>query len=120
MDKQFVDEMEQKLFEMKEEIIRKFMSEDEDFKQLVSDMSIKDLGDVASDDIDKRQMEALNQHEVKRLRLIDSAISRIKNQRYGKCLSCGKKIPQERLRAIPYALLCIECKNGEEKSSRRA
>jgi len=119
LDKQFVEEMEKKLLEMKEEIIKSFMAEDEDFKQLVNDMSIKDLGDVASDDIDKRQLEALNQHEVKRLRLIDSAISRIRNQRYGRCLSCGKKIPEERLRAIPYALLCIDCKNGEERGSRR-
>ncbi len=110
--------MEQKLLEIKESIIKQFMAEDEDFKQMVGDMSIKDLADVAADDIGKRQLEALNHHEVKTLRLVESAISRIHNEKYGRCLSCGTKIPKERLRAIPYALLCITCKNGEEKHHR--
>jgi len=118
LEKEFIDEMEQKLLEIKENIIKQFMAEDEDFKQMVGDMSIKDLADVAADDIGKRQLEALNQHEVKTLRLVESAISRINNNRYGKCLSCGKNIPKERLRAIPYALLCISCKSGEEKNHR--
>ncbi len=119
LDKEFIDEMEQKLLEVKENIIKQFMAEDEDFKQLVGDMSIKDLADVAADDIGKRQLEVLNQHEVKTFRLVESAISRIHNEKYGKCLSCGAKIPMERLRAIPYALLCISCKNGEEKQQRQ-
>ncbi len=118
LNKAFIDEMEQKLLTLKEEIIEQFMSENEDFKEMVEDMSIKDLADVAADDIGKRQLEALNQHEVKTLRLVESAISRIHNEKYGKCLSCGAKIPQERLRAIPYALLCISCKSGEEKQKR--
>ncbi len=119
LEKEFVEEMEQKLLEIKENIIKQFMAEDEDFKQMVSDMSIKDLADVAADDIGKRQLEALNQHEVKTLRLVESAISRIHNNRYGKCLSCSANIPKERLRAIPYALLCISCKSGEEKTQRQ-
>ncbi len=119
LEKEFIDEMEEKLLEIKENIIKQFMAEDEDFKQLVGDMSIKDLADVAADDIGKRQLEALNQHEVKTLRLVESAISRIHNQKYGTCLSCGAKIPKERLNAIPYALLCIACKNGEEKNRRQ-
>ena len=31
------------------------------------------------------------------------------------CLRCGKKIPEERLRALPYAVLCLDCKNAEER-----
>lgn len=118
VDKAFISEMEEKLLEIKENIIRQFMAESEDFKQMVDDMSIKDLVDVAADDIGKRQLEALNQHELKTLKLVESAISRIHNERYGRCLSCGTKIPEERLRAIPYALLCITCKSGEEKNNR--
>jgi RNA polymerase-binding transcription factor DksA len=33
-------------------------------------------------------------------------------------MKCGKKIPHDRLEAIPYALMCIECKTAEERRNR--
>ncbi len=114
MDAAFIEEMEQRLTELQEEILKNFIAENEDFKKLVSGMDIKDLADVAADDIMCRKMEALNQHETNRLRSVESALARLKNGRYGTCLRCGKKIPEDRLRAIPYAVLCIDCKSGEE------
>lgn len=114
MDSEFIVEMEENLLAVREQIMKKFMSEDEDFRKLFNTMDIKDLGDVAADDVMARKMEALNQHDSNRLKLIESALTRLKNGKYGVCLKCGKKIPEDRLRAIPYALLCIQCKSGEE------
>jgi RNA polymerase-binding protein DksA len=118
MDKEFKERMEQKLLQEKEEIIRSLISESEEFEELVGDIDPKDLADVAADDIDKKTLEALNEQEIKRLRLIDSALSRIQNGRYGLCMRCGKKIRGERLEAIPYALMCIDCKNSDERRNR--
>ena len=50
--------------------------------------------------------------------LIDAALSRIQTNRYGLCMKCGKKIPEARLRALPYAVLCIDCKSADERNSR--
>lgn len=111
--------MEVQLTELQGDILKNFISENEDFKQMVSGMDIKDLGDIAADDVMCRKMEVLNQHETNRLRRIESALARLKNGRYGSCLSCGKKIPENRLRAIPYAVLCIDCKSGEESSRKK-
>ncbi len=119
VDAAFISEMEKRLLELQEEILKSFISENEDFKKLVSGMDIKDLGDIAADDIMCRKMEALNQHETNRLRSIESALARLKNGRYGICLSCGKTIPLDRLRAIPYAVLCVGCKSGQEDSRKR-
>jgi RNA polymerase-binding protein DksA len=118
MDKEFKSRMEEKLLREKEEIIRSLISESEEFQELVGDIDPKDLADVAADDIDKKTLEALNEQEIKRLRLIDSALSRIHNGRYGLCMRCGKKIRTERLEAIPYALMCIDCKNSDERRNR--
>lgn len=118
MDKKFQDQMKKSLLEMKEGIVRSLISESEDFEAMVRDMDPKDLADVAADDIDRKTLEALNAQDIKRIRLIDSALSRIKNERYGLCMSCGKKIPRERLEAIPYALKCIDCKSTDERRSR--
>ncbi|WP_020611333.1 TraR/DksA family transcriptional regulator [Sediminispirochaeta bajacaliforniensis] len=118
MDKVFEEKMKDSLLAMKEELVRSLISESEDFEALVRDMDPKDLVDVAADDIDRKTLEALNAQEVKRIRLIDSALSRLKNGRYGLCMRCGKKIPTERLEAIPYALMCIECKSSDERRLR--
>ena len=118
MEKAFVDQMKEKLILLKEEIVSNLMSESEDFETLVRDMDPKDLVDVAADDIDRKTLETLGSKDVKRLRLIDSALSRIKNERYGVCMRCNKKIPKERLEAIPYALMCIDCKSTDERRNR--
>ena len=34
---------------------------------------------------------------------------------FGTCGRCGKPISEERLEAMPYATLCIECKRLEER-----
>jgi len=118
MDKQFVDEMQTILLEQKNVILSNLRAENEDFEALIQDLEPKDFIDIASDDIDRKTLEALSTQDVKRLRLIDSAISRIHNDRYGLCMKCNKKIPRERLEAIPYALMCISCQSSDERRNR--
>jgi RNA polymerase-binding transcription factor DksA len=48
------------------------------------------------------------------VREIDDALARIDAGTYGVCAVCGKPIPEERLDAVPYAVLCIEDKRAEE------
>jgi len=41
---------------------------------------------------------------------VDRAIAKIDAGTYGSCERCGNPIGAERLEAIPWALLCIDCK----------
>ncbi|TVR35372.1 MAG: TraR/DksA family transcriptional regulator [Spirochaetaceae bacterium] len=118
MDQEFVNKMRQKLIEMKQDILRNLASESEDFKEIVESDDSKDLVDIASTDIDKKTLDALGQQEIKRLRLIEAALSRIENNRYGICMKSGKLIPKERLEAIPYALYRVEYQNEIERKNR--
>ncbi len=45
------------------------------------------------------------------LQKIDEAISRVNEDIYGICESCGKQIPLGRLRLVPFARECVSCKN---------
>ena len=47
---------------------------------------------------------------------VNIALARIEKGTYGTCANCGKNIPAERLKALPYADLCIDCKALEEKA----
>jgi DnaK suppressor protein len=118
MDKKLTEKMEKALLAMKEEIFQHLAQENEDFRKLIEDKEPKDLADIASSDIDRNTLEALEKVEVSRLNRIDAALARIKTGKYGVCMSCGSKIPTERLEAIPYALLCVKCQSSEERRSR--
>lgn len=118
MDQEFVGRMKQKLLDMKAEILENLLAEDEEFRDIVEKDDSKDLVDIASTDIDKTTLEALGAQELKRLRLIESALARIENGKYGVCLKSGKLIPRERLEAIPYALYRIEEQNEMERRNR--
>jgi RNA polymerase-binding protein DksA len=118
MDQDFIEKMKKSLSDLKKEIINNLVSSSADFKKIAEGMDPKDMADIASDDIDRKMIEALGYQELKRLKLIDSALTRIQQGKYGLCVKCGKRIPQDRLDAIPYALMCIECKNAEERRNR--
>lgn len=118
MEKEFIEKMKEALFECKDEIIKHLMINNEDFRQIVETMETKDVIDIASDDVDRKMLEAVGSKELNRLKLIDSALGRIEQGKYGLCMKCSARIPQERLEAIPYALLCITCKGQDEKQNR--
>jgi len=48
------------------------------------------------------------------LKQIQAALNRLENGSYGECTRCGKAISDERLRALPYASLCIDCARAQE------
>jgi RNA polymerase-binding protein DksA len=118
MDQDFIARMDKSLIDLKREIVSNLIVSNKDFKEIVEGMDPKDLADIASDDIDRKMIEALGSQDLKRLKLIDSALTRIQQGKYGLCVKCGKRIPQDRLEAIPYALMCIECKTAEERRNR--
>ena len=114
----FTEQMEQALFALKEEILGNLIAGNKDFKEIVEGMDPKDFADIASDDIDRKMIEVIGAQELKQLRLIESALTRISQGKYGYCIKCEKRIPPDRLEALPYALMCVDCKSEEERRNR--
>jgi len=46
---------------------------------------------------------------------IDKALARIDEGTYGLCARCGRPIEKARLKALPYANLCLQDKQAEER-----
>ncbi len=114
----FEQEMEKELLKLEESIRSKIEKTDDDFRGVVSANGIRDSADLATEDMVTRKMETISQLDANKLNAVRQALIRIKNGKYGTCAICGKPIPEERLRAIPYAMLCLNCKNVKEKNSR--
>jgi DnaK suppressor protein len=48
------------------------------------------------------------------LRWVNRALTKMDLGTYGTCERCGNEIPIERLDALPWAILCVECaRKGE-------
>lgn len=75
----------------------------------------EELADVGSDDFIRETELALMTEEGKQLALINLALESIQNGTYGICVDCEKVISEGRLRAKPFARLCIDCKTLREK-----
>ncbi|MCM1321776.1 MAG: TraR/DksA family transcriptional regulator [Bacteroides sp.] len=118
MEKDFNQKMKEALLAMKKEIIDQLMANTADFHQIVEGVEAKDDIDIASDVIDRKMLDTMGTKDINRMKLIDSALTRLEQGKYGLCMKCGKKIPQDRLEAIPYALMCIECKTLDERRNR--
>lgn len=64
---------------------------------------LEDFEELASMDIDRELLLIHSEQDRERLLLIEEALQRMDEGSYGFCLSCGKPIPVERLRQIPWA-----------------
>jgi len=120
MDSKFIAEMKAKLLEMKKELIHNIIQENEEVMEIVaSQKNPKDIAELASDDTDMDILHIISERDKNKLLLIESALSRIENGNYGKCLKSGKQIDKERLKAIPYVLYCIEVQAELDRQKRR-
>jgi len=76
----------------------------------------EELADVGSDDFIRETELHLMTEEGRRLSLINLALESLASGAFGTCVDCGKAISLGRLRAKPYARLCIDCKVSRERN----
>jgi RNA polymerase-binding protein DksA len=79
----------------------------------------EDIADVAADTFEREKGFAIENSVQTLLNQVEEALGRIDDGTYGTCELCGQPIHIERLRAIPYARLCIQCKAREEQANAR-
>ena len=68
------------------------------------DDNVQELGDFESNQIIDEKMENI-------LEEINASLLAIDNGTYGICANCNMEIGEERLKALPWAKLCINCDN---------
>lgn len=118
MDKDFCENQKKKLLAQRNELLATLADQNEELKKLVGNGESGDDVDIASDTIDRALLKSLGDADSRRLQMINNALDRIYQNKYGLCLLCGKSIPETRLEAIPYAALCVECQTKEERRNR--
>lgn len=88
---------------------------DLDEGELSSAAGDQHIADHATEMFDRELDGSLGDNAEQIVREIDAALARLEDGSYGMCARCGKAIPEERLDAVPYAILCVDCKRLEER-----
>lgn len=113
----------------KEELLKKreeFKSSVKDHAAAIPESGLNnttgDSSDQAAADYAAELFGVLLEKHANILEDIERALEKIENGEYGYCEECGKSIPAKRLKAIPWAKLCIECQTKLDKmeQARRA
>ncbi|MDH3384194.1 MAG: TraR/DksA family transcriptional regulator, partial [Deltaproteobacteria bacterium] len=82
---------------------------------------VSDIGDILDSVSEERTRELdmiLTDREKQKLKQIDDALDRIEENTYGLCEECGVKIPRARLKVVPFAKYCVECKEAIEREEK--
>lgn len=112
--KERIEEIKKKLLKQKQQILIDAGL----IKNLPSENNLSEIGDIASQEIDRSFLLRLRDRERKLLKKIEKALEKIDNGTYGICESCGREIPIERLEARPVTDLCIDCKTEQEEMEK--
>ncbi|MBF0564464.1 MAG: TraR/DksA family transcriptional regulator [Nitrospirae bacterium] len=105
-----IDERGKILKEAKTEISNFTKGEEKQQVEAAIDDGDWSVVDVSEDII----LQKLHQHKLK-LNKIDEALRKLADGSYGICEDCGLPISEARLKVLPYATMCVECKEKTEK-----
>jgi DnaK suppressor protein len=113
-----LEDRRSQLVAMRERVLRAahdITEDDNENGELSSAAGDQHLADHASEIFDREVDDSLEENAGTIVREIDAALERIEAGTYGTCINCGQPIPDERLAAVPYAVLCLPCKRDEER-----
>lgn len=119
MDKKQAEAFRKVLTKMKDDLVHdiKNMSDNGNQKEDSRDVAghALHMADVATDMYDREFNLGLASTERELLYKIENALKRIDEHTFGLCSECNAPILIARLKAIPYAELCVDCQEKHEK-----
>lgn len=74
-----------------------------------------DEGDKALTDLAEETGLTLIDLRKDTLEKIEQALRKLEEDTYGICEDCGIEISEARLKALPFAIYCVECKQSREE-----
>jgi DnaK suppressor protein len=76
------------------------------------DIQFEESGEGDTLNVERERDLALSAQARAAVDEIDRALRKIDAGTYGVCERCANPIPRARLKALPYAALCVACKSG--------
>ena len=113
MDTKTLKLYRKRLVEQKTDITKGYDNTRSQGKQADSDAS-HDPVDKAANSYTKEFLFSLSNKERDEIQMIDDAIVRIDEKRFGACVVCSDAVDRKRLEAVPWAKHCLSCQEKIE------
>jgi DnaK suppressor protein len=69
----------------------------------------KRVGDGTTEAVERIHTTAAARSVASAAASVDRAIEKLADGTYGRCDTCGRRIPRERLEAVPATAYCVQC-----------
>jgi RNA polymerase-binding protein DksA len=122
LDKKTLAQIRTTLDDQRAELMRQQAElQENSFDSTQSDLSgemgfDEDFADAGTATFDRERDLSIRNNIQDLVEQITRAIHRIDDGTYGTCERCGRPIDAARLKALPHALLCMDCKRREERA----
>ena len=114
MDQKRLKAFRDKLIQKKEEILEAY-NKNKTYGKEADEEGAQDIADKAANSYTKEFLFSLSNSERDLLQLVDEALGRIEDRRYGVCVVCEDEMDRKRLDAVPWAKHCISCQEKQEQ-----
>jgi RNA polymerase-binding transcription factor len=113
MEQKRLRSFRERLRQKKQEILEAY-NKNKTYGKEADEDGAQDIADKASNSYAKEFLFSLSNSERELLQLMDDALTRIEDKRFGVCLSCEEEMNQKRLDAVPWARHCLACQEKQE------
>jgi DnaK suppressor protein len=114
MEQKKMKSFREKLLQKKQEILVAY-TKSKSYGREADEEGSQDIADKASNSYTKVFLFSLSNTERDMLQLVDEALVRIEDRRFGVCVVCEEELDRKRLEAVPWAKRCISCQEKQEQ-----
>ncbi len=108
MERNNTEQFKHELEVQRKEVL-KSLQQVESERQSLDVESPKDSADQSVTNLSTESLFERSSQRRTTLRLIDAALRRIAEGSFGVCATCGEKIKERRLEALPWTQFCLQC-----------
>jgi DnaK suppressor protein len=113
MDQKKLKGFRERLLLKKKEILEAY-TKNKSYGMEADGEATQDIADKAANSYTKEFLFSLSNTERELLQLVDDALVRLEDRRFGVCVSCQEEMNLKRLEAVPWARLCLSCQQKQE------
>ena len=114
MDQRKTKAFRERLLQRKQEILEAY-NKNKSYGKEADGEATQDVADKAANSYTKEFLFSLSNTERDMLQMVDEALGRIDDRRYGVCAACEEEMNLKRLEAVPWARLCLSCQEKQEQ-----
>ncbi len=114
MDKKRLEYYKKRLLAKQEEL-QSIVSRVEHDGRATDEEATQDLVDKAASSYTKEFLFSQSNNDRNMLQLVEEALKRLDQGRFGECVHCGGEMQQKRLEAVPWARHCVPCQEKQEQ-----